>query len=446
MAMTATRTGARDTEKAVAGTCRPARGADRCPGVLRLHAAEDGALARVRLPGGRARAEQLSALAAAAALGNGIVELTSRANVQLRGLPDDAGAAVAELLAGAGLLPSLEHERVRNVLASPLAGRHPRSLAATDAVVAALDAGLCADPALAGLSGRFLFCVDDGSGLALGRGADVTLLATAPDCFTLLLAGQPTGIDAPPDEAASLALDVARAFMAVRGDAWRIAELPGDGVALVAARLRASADTSSVPAPLSHPSLPLGTFAQRDGLMAVTALVPLGRLDVSGLAVLARIAPEVRVGVNRTLTVPDSEPARADSLVEELRALGLVLGEGSGWAGLTACAGLGACSKARVDVRSAAARRAAVRGADAPSEHWAACERRCGQTRGVAIGIAALSEGLAVGERVAASVDDALGLLADADADAATRANARTDDRRSPLPQANATPDEEPAR
>lgn len=108
----------------------------------------------------------------------------------------------------------------------------------------------------------------------------------------------------------------------------------------------------------------------------------------------------------------DVEPARADEIAGALRDLGLVTDEGSGWTGLTACAGLGACTKARVDVRAAAARRAANRAADAPPEHWAACERRCGQTSGIAVGVAALADGIAVGEDVVADVDAALALLA----------------------------------
>jgi sulfite reductase beta subunit-like hemoprotein len=399
----------------VAGSCTPspARGADRCPGVLRLHAAEDGALARVRLPGGRAGAAELRAVARAAEFGNGIVEITSRANVQLRGLPADGGEEVAALLRAGGLLPSPEHERVRNVIASPLAGRHPLALAATDAVVETLDSGLCADPALASLPGRFLFTVDDGSRLALGRDADVTLVAVESNRFELLLAGRSTGLSALLADAAALALCAARAFLPERGDAWRIRELPDGVAARVAARLgsdAAAAEAERATVPSS--SLPLGTCAQRDGLAAVTALAPLGRLGPRTLVGLAALASEVRFGVDRTVTVLDVEPAGADEVAGELCALGLVVEEASGWAGLTACAGLGACAKARVDVRAAAARRAAVRAAGAAAEHWAACERRCGQTRGVAVGVAALRDGLAVGKRVVASVDDALALLA----------------------------------
>lgn len=98
------------------------RDADACPGALRPHQAADGALARIRLPGGMITAAQLATLASVASdFGSATLELTARGNVQLRGIRDVA--AVADAVAKAGLLPSATHERVRNIVASPLSGR-----------------------------------------------------------------------------------------------------------------------------------------------------------------------------------------------------------------------------------------------------------------------------------------------------------------------------------
>ena len=132
---------------------------DNCPGALSTHQAADGALARVRLPGGAITPPQMHILATTAAeLGNGSIELTSRGNVQLRAVRDTATFAVR--LADIGLLPSPSHERVRNILASPLSGRVD-GLTNVRPMVEQLDQALCARPELAQLPGRTLFALDD---------------------------------------------------------------------------------------------------------------------------------------------------------------------------------------------------------------------------------------------------------------------------------------------
>lgn len=150
---------------------------DACPGALRLHSADDGRLARLRLPAGRLTARQVEVLAVAAeTLGDGRISITSRGNAELRGLADDCGARLAELLAGAGLLPSPTHERVRNIVASPAAGLDGLGAADVQLWARELDALLCATPWAAALSGRFLFVLDDGRGDVAGLGGDVTLV------------------------------------------------------------------------------------------------------------------------------------------------------------------------------------------------------------------------------------------------------------------------------
>jgi sulfite reductase beta subunit-like hemoprotein len=365
--------------------------------VLALQPAEDGRLARVRTPGGRLSSRQLEAIAESARLGSGLVELTARANVQIRGLGDDDGEHLAGMLARGGLLPSLEHERVRNILASPLAGRHPASLVATDEIVSALDRALCSDPLLAELSGRFLFAVDDGSGLAADPRADIALIAEPgdPPALVLALAGVLTTLRLATVAAAACAIAAARAFHALAvasGEKpWRIADLPGGAESVareLGARLRPERLALS-PGPV------LGSAMQSDGRAAVTALPPLGRLDPALLAALlplvAGAGGELRLSSARTLTLRDVDPARADALARALEQAGFAVSEHSGWRGLSACAGLGACSNALLDVRAGAARRAAVRRSDAPREHWSGCERRCGRPPDVHVAVTALS-------------------------------------------------------
>jgi precorrin-3B synthase len=295
---------------------------DRCPGVLRLHEAADGLLARVRLPGGRLSPDQLRAIAVGAELGNGIIELTSRASLQIRGLSD---GTVAGVLEDAGLLPSVTHERVRNILASPLAGRHPQAVWDTDATVAELDAAICADPELAQLSGRFLFGVDDGSGM-LGHAVDVVIG-------------------------------------------------PGGSVQEALARVR----TGPAAVAFTGPELALGRTPQRDGRVALTFMPPLARIGPGQARALADLGHELRLSVHRTFTILDLD--QTFELERELITLGMIVEPGSGWVGLTACAGLGACRRAEFDVRALAAARALERGPGAPAEHWAACGRNCGRPR-----------------------------------------------------------------
>ena len=404
---------------------------DRCPGALALHEAADGWLARVRLPGGRLTCLQLRALAEIAGLGNDLVELTARANVQVRGLQEAAGEELAARLAAAGLLPSLTHERIRNVLASPLAGRHPRAGADVDALVARLDRELCADVGLAKLPRRFLFLVEDGSGALQGHDHDIALVAdpTSAGEFALVLGGVDSGWRAPAEDAPALALAAARLFLATSEGVWRMRDLPKGPRpvidALACTHLPATArrgEHALVWAQAAGREVTAGRTVQRDGRVALTALVPLGRLQAVQLRALADVGAEVRLSPWRTLSLvdlPDDAPAAI------LTAIGLVLDPDSGWAGLSACAGFGACKRARIDVRGAAAARARTRARDAPREHWSACGRRCGELRGTPVIVAADGDGLVLctptsaregmpagaETRIVADVDAALAML-----------------------------------
>jgi precorrin-3B synthase len=342
---------------------------DACPGALRMHAAADGPLARVRLPGGGLTGARLGVLAELARRwGDGFVELTSRANVQLRALKDADPTDLAARLSAAGLLPSPTHETVRNIAAPALSGPRSRTL------VGRLDAALCGDPALAALPGRFLFAIG-----AVALSADVAAVPHEGG-FAVLFAGADHGLRVPPGAVVAALIAAAHAFLAERagGTAWRLHELPG-GPARVAARTAAALGVALGPALTAAPVpvVPLvGALAQEDGLVAAGAMVPLGRLDGVQMKVLTR-AERLVLTPERGVLVADLRPAEALGWLGELAAAGLPVEADSRWAGVTACAGRPGCAKALADVRADAG--AATTGfVDGLPVHWIGCARGCG--------------------------------------------------------------------
>jgi precorrin-3B synthase len=206
---------------------------DLCPGVLRPWPADDGALVRLRVPGGHlTRTALLALIDVAEAYGDGRVHLTKRANLQLRALPLVDGAVppeVVEAIRATGLLPHPEHELVRNVLVSPLTGLHG-GRADLRPVTAELDQRVCAAPSLAKLPGRFLFVLDDGRGDLASRTCDLGLVAVSADEVQLRIGSTHWGPVVPLHEAAARLTGLARAFQQVRGSgaaaAWHVDELP----------------------------------------------------------------------------------------------------------------------------------------------------------------------------------------------------------------------------
>src|SRR5580698_8048692 len=134
-----------------------------CPGILHAVPAKDGLLLRIRVPGGLIQPNQLEAIAALSErLGDGQIEITSRANLQLRAIQSEDLAGVVEGLIAADLLPSREHDRVRNIIASPFAGLDLQELLDTEPLVRALDACLIADSVFVDLHPKFSMAMDGG--------------------------------------------------------------------------------------------------------------------------------------------------------------------------------------------------------------------------------------------------------------------------------------------
>ncbi|MFD8462634.1 nitrite reductase [Streptomyces antimycoticus] len=402
----------------------PVRGRDdACPGALRLHPADDGSLARIRVPGGLLTARQAQALGRVAEeLGDGRLDITSRGNLQVRGLDAGCGAELAARLRAAGLLPSDRHDRVRNIVASPLSGLDGEGHADVVAWVRELDAALCGDAPtrggeLSGLSGRFLFALDDGRGDVATLGADVTLIAT-PDGGAVLRVGGPLpgpGVPSPstagahPDAAARRGSptagsaaggglrvrreDAPRAaalaaveFLAKAHEsgtrAWRVRELPARHAVTtegLAARL-ADAGVEAVPvehepAPRARATPPApGPVPGPNGRHALSVALPLGRVSAAQWRLLAGLASrsgaaELRMTPWRGVVLPGFSPDDTRGALAELSDAGLVTTPDSPWLGVGACTGRPGCAKSLADVRADTARMVAntARGAMDPA-------------------------------------------------------------------------------
>ena len=141
-----------------------------CPSLYDPMQTGDGLLVRVKPPGARLPSCAACALAdAAARWGNGIIELTRRGNLQVRGLRPDGVAPFAAAITAAGLAdPDPARERRRIVTAPALAGDDPGAVA--DKLAERLDAVLPAMPS------KFSIAVNAGGILAdMPHRADVVL-------------------------------------------------------------------------------------------------------------------------------------------------------------------------------------------------------------------------------------------------------------------------------
>ncbi len=204
---------------------------DLCPGAFRPWRAADGLIVRLRLIGGAVSSASLRALIdVSEQYADGHLHLTSRANLQVRGLPGDEAALDPEVLAAieaTGLVPTRTHELIRNIMVSPQTGLGG-GRADLRPVAADLDARLCADAELAALPGRFLFVLDDGRGDLLSRSCDLGLVVLDPDTAQLRVGdhlGPVVAIGTAAGHIATLAHEFARSRGAGPSAPWHVVEM-----------------------------------------------------------------------------------------------------------------------------------------------------------------------------------------------------------------------------
>ncbi len=334
-----------------------------CPSVEHLLARSDGGLARIRRPGGRLDADGLTALAEAAdRFGSGTVEMTNRANLQIRGVRPGAGSRLAAALVSAGLSCGPSGDRRRNVLMGPLGGLDPDAVdygPLLDPLLAALDS----DPRLDALGDKFGMALDGGGAWPLsGRRAAIVARPGADPRSVVVTCGW-----APPRtvERAELVGVLASAAADSIGRPYRSVVVPG---------------------PAAPPVGPLGA-----GPGWVGAMPPLGRAGAATLVGLAELARRHSGGALRLTTWRGAvfpEPTDADRLMAGLRRLDLVVDRDDPAGAVVACAGTAGCTSALTDAMGDAQRVIRARrkrGAPVVGIHVSGCAKRCAQRAPAAV-------------------------------------------------------------
>jgi precorrin-3B synthase len=351
-----------------------------CPGALRPMLSGDGLIVRVRPRCGAFALTTAAALAdLAERLGNGHIDFTRRANLQLRGLTDERLPELQAELMRLGLLdPDAETEAVRNVMVAPLAGLDPGQPFDVRPIAAAIDDALTADSRLRGLPGKFGLLVDGGGTLSIASERADICLAASGDAVMFGL-DSPRGTEwlgaLPADRAANAAIVAAHALLAIAA--------PGR-LRAAFAEVRASVESLLSPADWTPPvgGRKLGMVRRAVGIAA-----PFGRLQAHHLRHLVALATaagaaDLRLSPWRTVYFGVRDAAAALETLEEARDGGLIVEDNDPVLQVEACPGAPDCTSSSVDARGDARRLAtiaAVRGYRG-SIHVSGCAKGCARS------------------------------------------------------------------
>ncbi|WP_414512689.1 precorrin-3B synthase [Nostoc sp. PCC 9305] len=410
-----------------------------CPGLFYATPAADGILSRVRIPGGIISSQQCRAIADIAEQhGGGYIDVTNRANLQVREIRTGISAEVLKYLQNMGLgSDNTVVDQIRNIMTSPTAGIDPQELIDTRPFVQGWDDYIAAHPALSGLSAKFSVCFDGGGIIQVcDRLNDITFAAVLVNdnvYFRLYLSvgekGQSpsdTGILLPPEDCLPVLAALADVYLAYSHTTskrrLRLRELLNtlgceNYLQEVEQRLPFSLLFSEIRKDLTPqpPSLQgkgekfspllqgeglgersdakyqhIGIHPQRQqGLFYIGVVLPLGRLESRQIRGLADLAAKYGSGTLRltpwqNLLLTDIPQQWVADVQSEIALLGLDSSASNIKGGLVACSGKKGCAASATDTKSHALALAEYLKTritlDYPVNiHFTGCEKSCAQ-------------------------------------------------------------------
>lgn len=333
-----------------------------CPSLDTPMQTGDGLLARIRISGGRidpVRLEQLAIICGT--YGNGIMEITARGNLQVRGL---TGSVMSAFAAEVRQIVTVETGLV--VETPPLAGDDPlefidpRPLAAE---IKALSAPLtsCFGP-------KVTVIVDGNGQIGLeALKADLRFVAVASDRWLISVGATLLGTTERPVDCARIVLMA----LAALGKSARATDLPR-------AELEAALGSLVAPSAIVYQPVtaPIGRFEFRRS--SITGLgLPFGAIAWQSIGALADGAwrfgiSEFRLGPHHSLLATGAD----DSLLDEVPQIGFITDPNDPRRRISACIGSEGCAAGHIAARRDAARLAPGLAADTYL-HVSGCAKGC---------------------------------------------------------------------
>lgn len=358
-----------------------------CPSLPQPMQTGDGLLARLQ-PLEPLTLDQLAGLARLArTLGNGIVEVTARGKLQLRGLTPASAARLPEGIDALGIAvpQGFPTETSALVGLDPSERADPRPLAR-----AIMDA---AAPLVPQLAPKASVVIDGGGALHLDAlKADIGVTAIAVERWRVSLAGVPAGEAAPGQVAGAVLAQLQQ--MAAAGRTARMADLvAAHGASMLA---QAAGLTPAAPTTARPEAEPVGLIALRDGSVAFGLGLAFGQARAEALEALVAVARaagarHVEPAAGRALLVVGLSREAADDLRALAATLGFLTDPADPRRRIYACAGRPACGSARIEThRLAEALAPFLRGQQL---HISGCPKGCAHPARAPLTIVGLDEG-----------------------------------------------------
>jgi precorrin-3B synthase len=336
----------------------------------------DGLIVRVRPRCGMLAPNQLMALAnAARRFGNGHIDLTRRANIQIRGVGEEGLLGLQDVIAGLGLLdPTPEGEAVRNLMISPLAGIDPREVLDVREIAGELGRLLAAEHTLWALPSKFGFVIDGSGTLTLAdERADIRLAAVRNGTNPLVAIGLDTqaGIDwlgmVSPAAAAMVAIETARAFLETtpNGTRQRMRDRSAGSLASMRTSMRSRLNPLTLDPRKESSDRRVGLLDLGSGRFAVGIAAPFGRVETAQLEKLAGEmtafgVKEIRLSPWRILYAGVPSASIGQAILDIAGGTGLIVDPDDPLLRIEACPGAPACRSTSLDTRGDARRLAAL--------------------------------------------------------------------------------------